>query len=166
MKRITLYIFIFFLVSVCFVYAEEIKEDVTPNEIQQTEEPTGDLSAFFQDIRATFGIVGLGYFSKIDGGENMFVPSLGGIMRLTKPIIIKKQSATGDIALLDGGISAYVTAASKENEDISIFLISVCITAGLYDGFISLSVGPTFALSEDVNEWYWGFVFTSDSLKF
>ena len=84
-------------------------------------------------------------------------------MRMTKPAIVKKTSGA-PITLLDLGLYAYVTGgAEKENPT---FISSVGITAGLNNGFFSIAFGPSFVFSADKHNYYWGLVFTSDSLKF
>lgn len=84
-------------------------------------------------------------------------------MLMTKPIIEKGSMDKSDI-LLDFGIYAYVTGGTKEK--IAEFFISSGVTAGRFNGFISVSFSPTFVISNERSDWYLGVIFTSDSLKF
>ncbi len=147
MKKIPFYIFVFFLLSVFFAYAEE-----------NVAKPP-----FLEDVQATVGVVGIGYLLPFNPAKaDMFVPNLGGIIRITKPIVKHKQMNKESITFVDFGLCAYVTGGAEEAE--GIFLIGVGATLGIFKGFISLSISPTFVVGPDRSDLYLGFVFTSDSL--
>ncbi len=170
MKKILIVIVLFFFLPVCFVYADPGKKKSTTLKTK--------LDKFAEDINITVGVVGIGSFFRMtkDKKEDypaFISPNVGGILRMVKPIMSKKLTVTDntgvttileETTLLDFGVYAYVTGGAEESVNPS-FISSIGLTSGFNNGFFAISFGPTIVLS-DKGRFYWGIVFTSDSLKF
>ena len=174
MKKILIVIVLLFFLPVCFVYAEPgAKKSRTP---KTKLERRAKLDEFTEDIKITVGVVGIGSFFRMTQDKqkdypSFISPNVGGIMRMVKPIMSKKFTITDntgvttpkETTLLDFGVYAYVTGGARKVDPS--FITSIGLTSGLNNGFFSISIGPTIVLS-DKGRFYWGIVFTSDSLKF
>lgn len=125
------------------------------------------------DLDVSLGLVGAGIFlPHSDEKEQLFVPSVGGLLRMAYRLLESKAVIEGKRDVyIDGGILVYATTGIIETNHLA-FIGGLGITLGFFNGVITISFCPSYVydFTEGVGSatnsgLYWAFVFTSDSLE-
>jgi hypothetical protein len=113
------------------------------------------------DIDISLGLIGLSYFSDVNGAYRL-LPNFGPIIRVSKNLWGDTNLSIIDV----GGIVYANYATSASISESSFFVVGLGASIGFMNQAITISPGYSWIINDSLNSFTFSIIVTSTSFKF